>query len=742
MPRDYLSDGPNALDMPNKFWIRGRNVADTADLPIVRINGLDQIEFGQPITGDGAGAGGGGMVFNLANDTAVGATSITLDHPPPTNISWIKGYWVIDAGTVDAEIRAGVTPTGATLPLAALSFAHTAGDPVVWTPIAKFPVELWGAYADGADYWTNLQRAVIAASNVGGCLTSQSRTAGFGSQYRHSKPLAFGTNSVLQNTWFSTHASYVATSSAAWPVATAVQGFTASAATNTFTCSGSSSGPGSFAETNHTYTMFADPYGTGLPGGITSGQIYYIRATPTTSTFTVSATQGGPELDITSDGGGIAWLGILTLSRVFWDYVRFDVNTADVNGVWVCMQQPSAIKNIRVEMTAAATTAYTYGIDFGSTAQIGYMENVEVNPNTNCIGINLRGFGMILRNVNIDAYTGSSSIGILVGGNACTIDTLWTEDVGYAGVWINSAIRGLKIQGSWNHSSAGPALRVSNADASYDLSAPIYRSALSSDPFFIDSTRGLSFTPWNGLTGDAATGETDDQGQTYYGHIQGSGTISSPTQHYSGPRLRWQWARTVSSDLTLRYRDNPVTVDNASTHTITLPPGTYMGGHQVTILNGSSLNLTNLATSGSDTVAGFLTTTGLRPNEYVTLMSSGTSPALWTILARGFNIEAAMFNNQTGTSYTLTLADDGKWIQCTNASPITVTLPTNASVALAIGSKIEVIQNGAGQVTFSPAGGVTLNSPGGKNKTIAIYSKAILHKTSTNTWLLDGDITT
>jgi len=70
-------------------------------------------------------------------------------------------------------------------------------------------------------------------------------------------------------------------------------------------------------------------------------------------------------------------------------------------------------------------------------------------------------------------------------------------------------------------------------------------------------------------------------------------------------------------------------------------------------------------------------------------------------------------NNQTGTTYTFILSDANDIITFNNASPITVTIPSNASVAFPIGTKIKCIRLGAGLITFSPAGGVTLNKPTG-----------------------------
>lgn len=95
---------------------------------------------------------------------------------------------------------------------------------------------------------------------------------------------------------------------------------------------------------------------------------------------------------------------------------------------------------------------------------------------------------------------------------------------------------------------------------------------------------------------------------------------------------------------------------------------------------------------------------------------------------------------QTGTSYTLVLADANKFITLSNASAIALTVPTNASVAFPIGTRIHLAAIGAGTVTVSGAGGVTVNSRGSVFASAGQYAVFSLVKTGTNTWLLSGDL--
>jgi hypothetical protein len=97
-------------------------------------------------------------------------------------------------------------------------------------------------------------------------------------------------------------------------------------------------------------------------------------------------------------------------------------------------------------------------------------------------------------------------------------------------------------------------------------------------------------------------------------------------------------------------------------------------------------------------------------------------------------------NLQTGTTYTLALADAGQVVDCNNAAAVTVTVPLNATIAFPVGSWIDLVQYGAGQVTVSPAGGVTLRSAGSATKTRVRYSALTLIKRATDEWYLMGDL--
>lgn len=64
-------------------------------------------------------------------------------------------------------------------------------------------------------------------------------------------------------------------------------------------------------------------------------------------------------------------------------------------------------------------------------------------------------------------------------------------------------------------------------------------------------------------------------------------------------------------------------------------------------------------------------------------------------------------NAQTSTTYTLTVDDEGKLITLDNVSAVTLIIPPHSSVNLPLDTEIDVLQMGNGQVTISPASGVS-----------------------------------
>lgn len=105
---------------------------------------------------------------------------------------------------------------------------------------------------------------------------------------------------------------------------------------------------------------------------------------------------------------------------------------------------------------------------------------------------------------------------------------------------------------------------------------------------------------------------------------------------------------------------------------------------------------------------------------------------------RNLGIEPAP-TAMAGTAYTLALSDDGQYIRTGSASATTITIPTNATVAFAIGAVVTIEQGAAGLVSIAAAGGVTLNSRSGAVNSAGQWAVIQLKKVATDTWTLIGD---
>lgn len=96
-------------------------------------------------------------------------------------------------------------------------------------------------------------------------------------------------------------------------------------------------------------------------------------------------------------------------------------------------------------------------------------------------------------------------------------------------------------------------------------------------------------------------------------------------------------------------------------------------------------------------------------------------------------------NVQTGTSYTLVLADAFKLVTMSNAAANILTVPLNSTVAFPVGTRIDIGQDGAGQTTVQAAGGVTIRTP----ETLKLrkqWAKATLIKRAADTWDIEGNL--
>lgn len=183
---------------------------------------------------------------------------------------------------------------------------------------------------------------------------------------------------------------------------------------------------------------------------------------------------------------------------------------------------------------------------------------------------------------------------------------------------------------------------------------------------------------------------------------------------------------TAGANVTITNTAGGISISAATTGGSTLANGDYgdiiVSSSGTVMLLDTNINLTGTPTAASAAAYTNTTQIATTANVYNTVT---TVPE----------------NAQTGTTYTLVLADAGKLVSLNNASAITLTIPTNASVAFPVNTRIDLLQYGAGQVTVGGAG-VTIRSSGAKLKLTGQYSGATLWKKGTDEWVLIGDIAT
>ncbi len=225
-------------------------------------------------------------------------------------------------------------------------------------------------------------------------------------------------------------------------------------------------------------------------------------------------------------------------------------------------------------------------------------------------------------------------------------------------------------------------------------------------------------------------------------------------------------AKVASYVLAAADAGTAISMSNGSATTITVNTGLFAAGDIVTIVNlGAGVctitaGTATVATSGSLALAqnqgGVLRFTSASAAiffqfatpasgdiEGVTagtgLSGGGTSGTV--SLSFDYSIGNQSVESAQTASYTLVIGDAGKLVTMSNASANNLTVPPNSSVAFPTGTRIDVLQKGAGQTTLVAGSGVTINSKASALKFSAQYAGATLIKYGTDTWFAVGDLT-
>lgn len=178
---------------------------------------------------------------------------------------------------------------------------------------------------------------------------------------------------------------------------------------------------------------------------------------------------------------------------------------------------------------------------------------------------------------------------------------------------------------------------------------------------------------------------------------------------------------------TADYADGSITGDKIASDTIT----------NNNISSGAAIDQSKISNLTSD-IASKANVADPTFTGTVTVSASGITFADGTQTKEGVPSRTTIIDKTE--SYTLSsLTERDTMIELSSSSALTLTIPADSTVNFPIGTTLDILQTGTGQVTVAGAGGVTVNAtPGLKLRTQ--WSSATLMKRGANNWLVFGDL--
>lgn len=252
------------------------------------------------------------------------------------------------------------------------------------------------------------------------------------------------------------------------------------------------------------------------------------------------------------------------------------------------------------------------------------------------------------------------------------------------------------------------------------------------------STIPLTIKAFSGQTANLQ--EWEDSGGAILSSISSSGNL-----YITNLLTNASYSNTAAtaSQIVLRKSRGTVSVPAVIVNGDAIGSINFSGYNGSSYINAATIiaEIDNVVTSGSNDMPGriiFSTTAdgSATLTERLRIDSTGRIK-----IPAGGVLEAPVATTSPGAyPYTLALTDAGKLIEMNSSSAITLNVPLNATVSFPIGTKIDILRVGTGEVTISGVSGVTVNSegPNTRYKINSQWQAATLIKRGTDSWVLIG----
>jgi len=340
-------------------------------------------------------------------------------------------------------------------------------------------------------------------------------------------------------------------------------------------------------------------------------------------------------------------------------------------------------------------------------------------------------------NHRVETYDGTDAQWETVGGGGGGGDALTTDPLSQFAATTSAELRGVLS----DETGTGAAVFAGSPTFTGQVLAPSGSVSAPGVSFSGDTNSGIYLAADNDMR--FATNGIERMKLTTNGLTQvsvGVGTLSTNNTLFLQP---WDMT-TTGTTVRLAYGTHsgttshtavmvdPTMTETAGTHAVLKIAPTYNQASGTSANTDLLINRTATAVGSGEQLSIDAQVGG---TSHFKVSAAGAVTAAGEVTADRFVIGSDGINSQTGTTYTLLASDNGKVITLTNAGSITVTVPAG----LAVGFSAQIIQGGAGTVTFS-ASGTTVNSFGSLVTTAGQYAAVSIVAPAADTFILAGNL--